>query len=312
MRKRDFKAAFIGGAIALLLTGGIAWAAIPGADGVILGCYDSGGNLKVVAALPCPKGYKSLPWNQEGPAGTDGARGASAYQTWLDLGNSGTEQAFIESLRGRAGTDGKDGNLALAGQACSPGDFVAGFDQSGVVICGSTPPPPPEIGADCAPLHLAPDTDLRNCDLQGANLSGSDLSGADLTNANLSGAFLIGATLIGANLSGANLSAAALAVADLTLAHLDAADLTGASLPFANLTNAFMTGANLTDAYLGDTVLIGADMTLVVLTGANLQSTNLTNADLANAVLARAGWSNTTCPDGTNSNNNGGTCIGHL
>jgi hypothetical protein len=23
-------------------------------------------------------------------------------------------------------------------------------------------------------------------------------------------------------------------------------------------------------------------------------------------------WSNTTCPDGTNSNNDGGTCTGHL
>src|SRR5206468_1161609 len=47
----------------------------------------SGGNLKVVAALPCPKGYTSLPWNQQGPKGQDGLNGTT----------------------GTNGTDGEDG-----------------------------------------------------------------------------------------------------------------------------------------------------------------------------------------------------------
>ena len=74
--RRDLIAAALGGAIAIVLAGGVAWAAI-GDGGVIQGCYDSGGNLKVVAALPCPKGYTPLPWNQQGPPGTPGAIGGT-------------------------------------------------------------------------------------------------------------------------------------------------------------------------------------------------------------------------------------------
>ncbi len=48
-----------------------------GGGGVIQGCYDSGGNVKVVAALPCPKGYTALQWNQTGPTGGTGPTGAS-------------------------------------------------------------------------------------------------------------------------------------------------------------------------------------------------------------------------------------------
>jgi hypothetical protein len=60
-------------AVAVALVGvaaGVAYAtgSIPGANGVIQGCYDSGGNLKVVASLPCPKGYTALQWSQQGPA----------------------------------------------------------------------------------------------------------------------------------------------------------------------------------------------------------------------------------------------------
>ena len=63
------------GALAAMVAGGIAWAAIPGPGGVIQGCYDGGGNLKVVNALPCPKGYTSLPWNQQGVNGVKGDKG---------------------------------------------------------------------------------------------------------------------------------------------------------------------------------------------------------------------------------------------
>jgi hypothetical protein len=54
---------------------GLAYGAIPGANGVVQGCYDSGGNLKVVDALPCPKGYTPLQWNQRGVKGDTGPQG---------------------------------------------------------------------------------------------------------------------------------------------------------------------------------------------------------------------------------------------
>jgi len=44
------------------------------------------------------------------------------------------------------------------------------------------------------------------------------------------------------------------------------------------------------------------------LAGANLTGADLTGAKLQGATLTGAVWSNTTCPDGTNSNDDGGTC----
>ena len=46
------------------------------------------------------KGEKGDP----GIAGKDGANGKSAYQIWLDLGNSGSEQDFIDSLKAKGDT----------------------------------------------------------------------------------------------------------------------------------------------------------------------------------------------------------------
>lgn len=58
---------------------GVAWASIPASDGVIHGCYASGGgSVKVIdtsTTKTCPSGYKSLNWNQTGPAGPTGATG---------------------------------------------------------------------------------------------------------------------------------------------------------------------------------------------------------------------------------------------
>ena len=64
-------------------------------------------------------------------------------------------------------------------------------------------------------------------------------------------------------------------------------------------------GANFTDATLTDAIIEGADFT-----GANFTNADLTDAFIARTQLARAVWSNTTCPDGTNSDANNGTCEG--
>jgi hypothetical protein len=68
---------------ALVLAGGAAFGAvssIPDSAGVIHGCYDSGGNVKVIdtsVTTTCPKGYSALNWNQTGPAGQQGPKGIS-------------------------------------------------------------------------------------------------------------------------------------------------------------------------------------------------------------------------------------------
>ncbi len=40
------------------------------------------------------------------PTGTQGEAGDSAYDTWIATGNTGTEEEFLESLKGNDGTDG--------------------------------------------------------------------------------------------------------------------------------------------------------------------------------------------------------------
>jgi hypothetical protein len=80
------------------------------------------------------------------------------------------------------------------------------------------------------------------------------------------------------------------------------ANLSGCYLPGANLSSANATNANLTGTYLG-----GASFS-----SANLSQANLTRAVLTHANIAGVTWNQTTCPDGTNSNTDGGTCASHL
>jgi hypothetical protein len=54
----------------------------------------------------------------QGPAGVNGTDGLSAYQVWLNLGNTGTEAQFIASLQGPqgpAGANGIDGSVGAQG-----------------------------------------------------------------------------------------------------------------------------------------------------------------------------------------------------
>jgi len=65
------------GAISLIVAGGIAYASIPGPDGVIHGCYknSTGMLIAIDSAASCPTGYTALNWNQTGPQGPPGLSG---------------------------------------------------------------------------------------------------------------------------------------------------------------------------------------------------------------------------------------------
>ena len=107
------------------------------------------------------------------------------------------------------------------------------------------------------------------------------------------------------------------AVLWLPISSLGCESLADCNLKGANLAGAYLSGRDLTDVNLK-----GANLVRANLTGANLKNTNLKGANLANANLTGARlkgtnvkdviWSNTICPDGTNSDNNGGTCVKHL
>jgi hypothetical protein len=65
--------------VALFTAGGVAYSAIPDGQGVVHGCYVSGGTLRVIdteAGDGCRPSESALAWNQHGPAGPAGPAGA--------------------------------------------------------------------------------------------------------------------------------------------------------------------------------------------------------------------------------------------
>lgn len=91
---------------------------------------------------------------------------------------------------------------------------------------------------------------------------------------------------------------------DLSLADKD---LSGAYLAGAYMYYVDLTGTNLSNSDLSGAYLYGATVT-----GTNFTNTDLTGADFSGAVLTDCIWSATICPDGTNSDDNGGSCMDHL
>jgi hypothetical protein len=95
-------------------------------------------------------------------------------------------------------------------------------------------------------------------------------------------------------------------------AHLRNAVLKGDHLQGVNLRDAELRGANLSRADLTGADLRGADLEDSILYKATLAQADLEGADLTGADVSEATWSKTTCPDGTTSDDVGGTCENHL
>jgi uncharacterized protein YjbI with pentapeptide repeats len=91
--------------------------------------------------------------------------------------------------------------------------------------------------------------------------------------------------------------------------NLSRADLSGAALDYSDLTSANLSGANLTGAFL-----YKANLTNTNLSSANVSGVTWTSEppNLATPGTTDDTWSNTTCPDGTNSSAaSPQTCVGH-
>jgi len=106
--------------------GSVAFATIPGGDGVVHGCYaKSGGSLRVIdgSVTTCKTSETSLDWNVTGPKGPTGQDGAPGPQG--PKGDPGPQGAKGDA--GPAGADGKDGTNGQDGAGVvstplSPGD----------------------------------------------------------------------------------------------------------------------------------------------------------------------------------------------
>ncbi len=205
-------------------------------------------------------------------------------------------------------------------------------------------------GVVCPNVDFREQNNLFRANLEGAVLNGANLEEVNLTEANLVGANLSGAVLRFTDFSGADLSGADVSDADITgavwsnttcpdgtnsddngetcLGHFYIGDAcpvapesgplrpglvcVGADFSSADLRGVDLSGADLTEALFFNADLKGAQLVGTVLLRADMTSADLVGADLYGAVLEGLVWSNTMCPDGTNSNDNGGTCLGHL
>ena len=219
---------------------------------------------------------------------------------------------------------------AELGSANLTGARLTGADLTGVdlstailtrLVSGDLPVEPgslPELWRYTSGYLVGPDADLVGADLRGANLNEAYLTGADLTGADLTGAALVAANLYAAILEDAVFDRVLLSMAYMSSVQAAGARFTDSDISNADLTYADMAGADFSGSVLSFSVasygdFTGADLSYcelfaVYFTGTDMTDADFTFADGVNATY----WLNTTCPDGTNSDDNLGTCCGHL
>ncbi len=124
MRTRKWRLAVLGAAVALAAASGIAYAAIPGSDGVIHGCVNASGGVRVIdpgAGGSCSTGESALNWNLTGAKGATGLQGSPGPTGNAGpAGSSGLERDVKqfntdESGNGTGEVDCPSGKVALNG-----------------------------------------------------------------------------------------------------------------------------------------------------------------------------------------------------
>jgi hypothetical protein len=113
-----------------------------------------------------------------------------------------------------------------------------------------------------------------------------------------------------ADLEGCDFSNETISHTDLHFANLEGANLSGASLSYVDLSYAAL-GANLTNTDISNSILVGTAFG-DTLDGTIFTADNLSQAQISASSLSNVTWIDSTCPDGTNSDSDGGTCVGHL
>jgi hypothetical protein len=137
MKTRTTRLLLIGGAV-IAFGAGLAYAAVPGADNVINGCYEKRtGLLRVIdaeAGKKCLSFETPISWNQKGLKGDQGAQGPQG-----EKGEPG--QPGADGVAGSPGIDGQDGADGAPGP---PG-------EKGADGAAGPPGPPGADGQDGAP-----------------------------------------------------------------------------------------------------------------------------------------------------------------
>jgi uncharacterized protein YjbI with pentapeptide repeats len=205
--------------------------------------------------------------------------------------------------------------------------------KSPSVLAQTAPSIIPFVCPSCDLGHIG--KRLKNADLTDAYLRGTrfDQTGGNIVN--LTGVTLNGADLFGvyfgedtilnnAKIKNALFDNMSVVKTHMTNVNFKNTSIVGGNFTEANLQGSNFTGTTITDTSFSDSDLTNADMTGIIdANNSEFGNTNLTNVNFTNANLTGATqmgtanvtgaiWSNTTCPDGTNSNSNGNTCVGHF
>lgn len=137
-----------------------------------------------------------------------------------------------------------------------------------------------------------------------AKFAGKDFSDAQLRQSDMSNSNLTGVIF-----TRAKLDRVAFDNSDLT--NADLSDLIFESnLVFAS---ADLTNANLSNNTLSSSDFTNANVENTDFSNVNFSSTNFLGAtNMDTASLSGVTWDSVTCPDGTNSDENSNTCVGHL
>jgi uncharacterized protein YjbI with pentapeptide repeats len=322
----------LAGIAAGLMVGGAASAAvlasIPGANGVIHGCYrTNNGTLRIIddTTETCAGNETAISWNQQGPAGPQGPSGSVLRSNLVGADLRSAVMVYWDLS-----------NLDLTGANFGSANL------SGALFSGAT-----LDGANFNGAKLSM-VDLSGHDLSAVDLRGADLTEADLSNTNIqSGKDFTGVVFNDTQLDNISLVGAVFSDASFAFQNLSSRDLSGASFAggypessrLTEIGSSIFDGANLTDAdfscaqttnssfasavmvatlwdntCLGDNSSSGldGDMTNANLTSSVFRNINLEGSNFTGAVLMNVTWDNVICPDGTDSVNNGNTCVGHL
>lgn len=313
----------------------VVFAAIPDGNGVIHGCYRSSGalangSLRIIdsAAQTCNNNETALAWNQTGPQGPAGPTGPQGPA------GSGGPGGFLSNLVNADFTGASlqyrdfasiDLHGSIFNAASLVGSDFAGANLSGASFVGNNTK---IAGANFAGANLSAIT----LDIDGLNMVNTDFQNADFTDASIAGQVL--STGGGGNFQGVNLANATIAMqfwgANFQgVDFSETASLAGAAFGHgSNLTNTNFSDITVTNLQIYGSDMTGADFsngvftTLIVTEGTTVGNADFTDAqftdsiligtDFSGATLTGSTWNNTECPDGTNSDANGNTCLGHL
>jgi len=136
IQRRNRLVMTVAGAL-VLAAAAVAFASIPGPNGVIHACYSLNGTLRVIdSSRTCGFGEAAISWNQicpQGPAGPQGAQGPAGIQG--PVGAAGPQ-----GLQGVAGPAGAPGTTGPAGPQ-GPSGILATAAFAGAVSTTDLVPP---------------------------------------------------------------------------------------------------------------------------------------------------------------------------